>query len=131
LKKIALAMPTSLKQLKAGGALSDKQYDMYGQAVMEAVRNARRMPKDQWPIYPRHQSPRVPRKVPARVKALRAWRDAKAEELDLNEALLFNRALIKAIATDNPATKASLAKVDGIHQWQVDAFGDEILAVLK
>jgi ribonuclease D len=131
LKKIALAMPTSLKQLKAGGALSDKQYDMYGQAVMEAVRNARQMPKDQWPIYPRHRSPRVPRKVPARVKALRAWRDAKAEELDLNEALLFNRALIKAIAIDNPATKASLAKVEGIHQWQVDAFGDEILAVLK
>jgi ribonuclease D len=131
LKKIALTMPTSLKQLEADGTLSDKQYDMYGKAVMEAVRNARRMPKDQLPIYPRHRSPKVPRKVPARVKALRAWRDAKAEELDLNEALLFNRALIKAIAADNPATKASLAEVDGIHQWQVDAFGDDILSVLK
>jgi ribonuclease D len=131
LKKIALAMPASLKQLKAGGILSDKQFDMYGKAVMEAVRNARRMPKDQLPIYPRHRSPRVPRQVPARVKALRAWRDAKAVELDLDAALLFNRALIKAIAIENPSTTASLSKVDGIHKWQVDVFGDDILSVLK
>ncbi len=131
LKKIALAMPTSLKQLKSGGALSDKQYDMYAKAVMEAVRNARRMPKDQLPIYPRQRSPRVPRKVPARVKALRAWRDAKADELELNSALLLNRAVIKAIAVENPDTKSALAKVDGIHQWQVDAFGDSIIAVLQ
>ena len=130
LKKIALAIPTSLKQLKNSGALSDRQYDMYAKAVMEAVRNARRMPKDQLPVYPRQRSPRVPRKVPARVKALRAWRDVKAEELDLNSALLLNRALIKAIAIDNPDSKATLAQVDGIHQWQVEAFGDGILKVL-
>lgn len=131
LKKIALAIPTSMKQLKACGALSDKQYDMYAKAVMEAVRNARRMPKGQLPIYPRQRSPRVPRKAPARVKALRAWRDAKADELDLNAALLLNRALIKAIAIENPATTTALAKVDGIHQWQVDAFGDDIVEILK
>ena len=131
LKKIALAMPTSLKQLKAGAALSDRQYDMYAKAVMEAVRNARRMPKSQLPVYPRQRSPRVPRKVPARVKAIREWRDAKSEQLELNAALLFNRALIKAIAVENPATKADLAKVDGIHQWQVDAFGNDLLQVLK
>ncbi len=131
LKKIALAMPTSLKQLRASRVLSDKQYDMYAKAVMEAVRNARCMPKDQLPIYPRQRSPRVPRKVPARVKALRAWRDAKAEELDLSAALLLNRALIKAIAIENPATTTALAKVDGIHQWQVDAFGDAIIDTLQ
>ncbi len=131
LKKIALAMPSSLKQLQASGALSDRQYDMYAKAVMEAVRNARRIPKDQLPIYPRQRSPRVPRKVPARVKALRSWRDAKAEQLDLNASLLLNRALIKAIAVENPATKTALSKVDGIHQWQVDAFGDGILKVLQ
>jgi ribonuclease D len=131
LKKIALAMPTSLNQLKASRVLSDKQYDMYAKAVMEAVRNARRMPKDQLPVYPRQRSPRVPRKVPARVKTLRAWRDAKAEELDLNAALLLNRALIKAIAIENPATTTALAKVDGIHQWQVDAFGDAIIDTLQ
>lgn len=130
LKKIALAIPTSLKQLKASRVLSDKQYDMYAKAVMEAVRNARHMPKDQLPVYPRQRSPRVPRKVPARVKALRAWRDAKAEELDLNAALLLNRALIKAIAIENPATTSALAKVDGIHRWQVEAFGDAIIDTL-
>jgi ribonuclease D len=131
LKKIALVIPAGMKQLKACGALSDKQYDMYAKAVMEAVRNARRMPKGQLPIYPRQRSPRVPRKVPARVKALRAWRDAKADELDLNAALLLNRALIKAIAIENPTTTAALTKVDGIHQWQVDAFGDDIVEILK
>ena len=62
---------------------------------------------------------------------LRAWRDSKAEHLGLNPALVLNRALIKAIAVDNPKDKVSLGKVEGIHQWQVQAFGDGILKALK
>ena len=131
LKKIAVSPPTDLKRLKAGKALSDKQFEMYGKAVMEAVRNARRIPDAQLPTYPRQRSPRVPRQVPARVKSLRAWRDKTAEKFNLDSALLLNRALIKAIAVENPDTREQLEKVEGIHKWQVKAFGNEILEALK
>lgn len=131
LKKIAVAPPSSLDHLKSSKALSDKQYDMYGKAVMEAIRNAQRIPKAQLPKYPRQRSPKVPRQVPARVKALRMWRDQEAQKLDLNSALLLNRALIKAIAVENPTDIEALGKVESIHQWQVDAFGEAILNALK
>ena len=131
LKKIAMAPPVDLKRLKAGKALSDKQFEMYGKAVMEAVRNAMQIPTAQLPIYPRQRSPRVPRQVPARVKTLRTWRDQTAERFDLDSALLLNRALIKAIAVENPDTIEKLSMVEGIHNWQVDAFGDDILKALQ
>ena len=131
LKKIAMAPPVDLKRLRAGKALSDKQFEMYGKAVMEAVRNAMQIPTVQLPIYPRQRSPRVPRQVPARVKTLRTWRDQTAERFDLDSALLLNRALIKAIAIENPDTIEKLSMVEGIHNWQVDAFGDDILKALQ
>jgi hypothetical protein len=49
----------------------------------------------------------------------------------LDSALLLNRSLIKAIAVENPDTIDKLTKVEGIHNWQVDAFGEEILKALK
>jgi ribonuclease D len=131
LKKIAVCPPGNLKQLKAGKALSAKQFEMYGKAVMEAVRNANRIPDAQLPTYPRQRSPRVPRQVPARVKALKEWRDQTAEKCGLDSALLLNRAVIKAIAVENPDSPKKLQKVEGIHTWQVEAFGEEILKTLK
>jgi len=130
LKKIAMAPPANLKQLKASRTLSDKQFEMYAQAVIEAVRNARHVPAEELPKYPRQRSPRISRKVPARVKALRTWRDSKAEQIGLNPALLLNRSLIKAIAVENPTDEKALAAVEGIHQWQVDAFGQAIIKAL-
>ena len=131
LKKIAVSQPTSLQQLKETSEMSAKQIEMYGNAVMEALRNARQVPEEELPRYPKQRSPRISSRVPPRVKVLRAWRDSKAEHLGLNPALVLNRALIKAIAVDNPKDKVSLGKVEGIHQWQVQAFGDGILKALK
>ena len=131
LKKIAIAQPASLKQLKETGEMSPKQMEMYGKAVMEALRNVCQIPEEELPRYPRHRSPRISGRVPPRVKLLRTWRDLKAEHLGLNPSLVLNRALIKAIAVTNPRDRASLDKVEGIHQWQVQAFGDDILKVLN
>jgi ribonuclease D len=130
LKKIAIALPASLKQLKESRELSDKQFDMYGNAVMEALRNVHRIPENQLPHYPRQRSPRLSSRVPARVKLLRAWRDQKAASLDLNPALVLNRALIKAVAVENPNDKAALSTIEGLHQWQREAFGKEIIETL-
>ncbi len=131
LKKIAIALPASLKQLKESRELSDKQFDMYGNAVMEALRNVHRIPEDQLPVYPRKRSPRLSSRVPPRVKRLRAWRDQKAADLDLNPALVLSRALIKSVAVENPKEKTELNNIEGLHQWQLEAFGEEILEALS
>jgi ribonuclease D len=131
LKKIAVAMPTDLTRLKSSGILSGKQFDMYGRAVMEAIRNASQIPKSKLPVYPRRKSPRLSRGVPERVKALREWRDETAARLELDPALVLNRALIRAIAVENPTRKATLGSIDGLHQWQANSFGGDILRILR
>jgi len=131
IKKIAMTMPTTLKQLKESKELSDRQFEMYGKAVMEALRNVYNIPEDELPRYPRQRSPRLSSRVPARVKVLRTWRDQMAANLQLNPALVLNRALIKAVAVDNPRDLSGLEKVEGMHQWQVEAFGEEILRTLN
>jgi ribonuclease D len=131
LNKIAVTLPTSLNQLRESCEMSEKQFDMYGKAVMEALRNVYNIPQNDLPRYPRQRSPRISSRVPARVKVLRAWRDQKAESLGLNPALVLNRALITTIAADNPKDRVTLEKVEGIHSWQVEAFGEDILRTLN
>jgi ribonuclease D len=104
---------------------------MYASAVMEALKNVRKIPRSQLPVYPRRRSPRLSRHVPERVKRLRAWRDGKALQLDLDPGLVLNRASISAIAVENPSDTAALNAIDGVTNWQTDAFGDEILKSLN
>jgi ribonuclease D len=131
LKKIAIALPATLKDLKESRELSDKQFDMYGNAVMEALRNVHRIPEDQLLHYPRQRSPRLSSRVPPRVKLLRQWRDQKAADLGLNPALVLNRAVIKAVAVENPKDKTDLKVIEGLHRWQLETFGGEILEALR
>jgi ribonuclease D len=130
LKKIAVAMPRDEKQLKQSGALSSKQQEMYAGAIVEVLKNVRKIPHDQLPVYPRRRSPRLSRHVPERVKRLRAWRDEKASHLELDPGLVLNRSSISAIAVENPSDRAALMAIDGVAHWQVEAFGDEILKSL-
>jgi ribonuclease D len=129
--KIAVAAPASLKALKQVNMLSDRQVDMYGHDIVAAVAGAKQIAREELPIYPRQRSPRLSPRVPARVKSLRTWRDKVAEKLELDPALLFNRALIRDIAIQKPRTEAELASVQGIHQWQVRSYGNQILDIIN
>jgi ribonuclease D len=130
LKKIAVALPRSIKQLKACNALSNRQSEMYSTAIMEALKNAHNIPDSHLPVYPRRRSPRLSRRVPGRVKRLREWRDAKALELELDPGLVLNRTAISAIAVQDPADASALAAVDAVHKWQIKAFGEVFLEAM-
>ncbi len=131
LKKIAMAMPTTQKKLNATGALSLRQMEMYAKPVMTALKQARQLPKAALPVYPRRKSPRLSPQVPERVNRLRVWRDQMARTLRLDPGLVLNRAVIKAIAVENPSNYVNLEQVEGIHKWQAKAFGNHLLNVLK
>ena len=129
--KIASAMPSSLKALRNLSTLSDRQIDMYGKSIVASVKAARKQPENELPAYPRKKSPRLSPKVPTRVKTIRTWRDKLARKLDLDPALLLNRSLIRDIAIVKPDSRETLAAIDGLHQWQVDSFGDQIVRLLN
>ena len=127
---IAAAKPVSFSQLERTGALSPTQAAMYGNEILRAVKTALDLPEQRLPAYPlKKKSPQGPR-IPRRIKALKQWRDKKADDLALDPGLVLNKALITAIAARQPHDLDDLSGIDSIRHWQIDTFGRDILAVL-
>ena len=103
---------------------------MYGGAIQEAIRKALAIPENRLPLYPRKRSQHIEPAVRRRMKVLKAWRDEKADTLQLDPSIVFSKAQITVIAGINPKDKAAFSRVEGIKRWQHKAFGGEILQVL-
>jgi len=131
LLKIATELADSPQAFERIGCLSNNQIRMHGKALAGVVKKALALVPEQLPVYPRRKRPSFSSKVPERIKAIKAWRDAKAERLALDPALLFNKALMTAIAVARPTNAIELRKIEGIRNWQVESFGDELLTVLS
>ncbi|MDM8526246.1 HRDC domain-containing protein [Desulfococcaceae bacterium HSG8] len=131
LMKIARSMPVSLKQLEKIRALSRKQNVMYGNLLVEAVTEASKAPEKDLPFYPRKKAPVLPPKAPERVKALKRWRDARAQKLEIDPALISNKSLLNTISIKNPCNIEELESVREMKNWQIQAFGKDIITVLR
>jgi ribonuclease D len=127
---IAAELADSPREMEATGCLSAKQIRIYGKKLAGIVRKAKAIPTVELPVYPRNRRPKVSPKVPDRIKAIKEWRDRRAEQLELDPALLFNKALMTAMAVKKPADIEHLRKIEGIRNWQVKDFGEEIVEVL-
>ena len=131
LMKIAMASPSTLAHLKDLRIISQKQLSMYGTDLVETVINVLKIPENRLPSYPKKKAPVRSPEVPKRVKALKEWRDKRAEELGLDPAILCNKAIVTAIAVNNPASLKHLEVIEDMKDWQRIAFGEDIIAVLK
>lgn len=131
LKNLALLEHSDLKHLERACALSRKQIGMYGGAIQEAIRKALAIPENRLPLYPRKRSQYIEPAVRKRMRVLKAWRDKKADTLQLDPSIVFSKAQIAAIAGINPKDKAAFSRVEEIKRWQHKAFGGEIFQVLK
>lgn len=131
LLKIAGETPQTPEDLEATGALSRKQFHMYGQAVLEAVHRAMALSEKDLPRYPRKSAPRLSASAPRRVQALKAWRDRKADDLGMDPGLLINKTLIQAVAVANPSHPDELRQIPEFRDWRRKAFGSAIVDALK
>lgn len=130
LKNMAVEMPETAKQLQRSGALSKKQIQMYGAAILETIETAKSIPEKDLPIYPRKKAPRRSPAVPRRFEALKTWRDGEAEKLEIDPALLFNKSILTTIAIENPRSMEALSQIQGIRNWQINDFGERLLQAL-
>ena len=129
--KIATVRPVTLRRLKNTKALSNRQISMYGNDLIKVVAEALKTPDNELPVYPSKKPPMLPDGAPKRIKALKTWRASKAKTLNIDPGILCNNALITAIAVKNPDDNKSLETVEEMKNWQVQAFGTEIIKVLK
>lgn len=66
-----------------------------------------------------------------RVASLKEWRKGAAARVGLELSLILPQRLIDKIADANPGTLEALAAVDGLRKWRVEAFGEEMLRLIK
>lgn len=130
LLKIASDMIDTPKAMETSRCLSVKQIRIYGKPLSSIVKKAKTIADNALPVYPRKRRPSVSPKVPERSKAIKAWRDDLADRLEIDPALLFNKAQITAIAIKKPQDMEALRRVDGIRNWQVNDFGETLLGLL-
>ena len=131
LMQLAQTKPATPEELVACGALSAKQIQIYGAAVLEAIDAALGIATSRLPRYPRRTVPSVGPMVPERVRALRTWRDKEAHKLGLDPAVLFNKAQLFAIAQGCPQRLKDFESLPDIRRWQIDSYGKKLLGVLR
>ena len=129
--KITTARPVTLRRLKNINALSNRQISMYGSGLINVVAKTLKIPDSELPVFPSQRPPVLPNGASAKIKALKFWRASKANALGIDPGMLCNNALITAIAVKNPGDGKSLETVKGIKSWQKQAFGTEIIGILK
>ncbi|MGB2687682.1 MAG: HRDC domain-containing protein [Desulfobacterales bacterium] len=129
--KIVTARPVTLRRLENTKALSNRQISMYGSDLTKVVAKTLKIPESELPVFPSQKPPVLSNGVPAKIKALKSWRASKASALGIDPGMLCNNALITAIAVKNPGDVKSLETVKEMKNWQKQAFGAEIIRVLK
>jgi ribonuclease D len=129
--KIVTARPVTLRRLENTKALSNRQISMYGSDLTKVVAKTLKIPESELPVFPSQKPPVLSNGVPAKIKALKSWRASKASALGIDPGMLCNNALITAISVKNPGDVKSLETVKEMKNWQKQAFGTEIIRVLK
>jgi ribonuclease D len=130
LLELAGTPPHDITQLAQIRGCTPRVVGRWGEAILAAIARAEGTPEALLPVMPRRPRPVVPAEVRRRIEALRAWRAAATGRLALDAGVLLPGRLIERIAEAAPADVASLARVDGVRRWRVDALGAEIVAAI-
>jgi len=64
-------------------------------------------------------------------EALRKWRTQRAQTRGVDVARVATSALLGALAQAAPGDEQALRAVDGMEDWRVDEYGDELLGVVR
>ncbi|HEX8696802.1 MAG TPA: ribonuclease D [Longimicrobium sp.] len=131
LLEMSATAPQSTQALTAVTGVSEGMAQRRGRELLAAVRRGLAVPEDQLPRWPR--APRWERdlELEARVEALKAARNRRAEELELDPGFLISRNMLEEVARAQPKTPEQLAEVPGVRRWQVEAFGEALLRALR
>ncbi len=131
LMKIAIRGPRTVKSLEKLRVLSPRQISMYGTDIVSAVKKGFDVSPDRLPVYPRRKAPKLPPQVPHRLKVLKAWRDRRAVDLELELPMVMTKAQLTAVATECPRSIEAVEALPDLKNWQKKEFSKEIVAVLK
>jgi ribonuclease D len=128
--QLARDVPTTRAGLEVVKGLSRSLLGRQGDAILAAIARGQAVPDSALPKFPR--GPRWARdpEYEASVTRLKAARDRRAAELDMDPGVLCPRERLEAIARRNPTHVEELAELTEVRKWQVDVLGEQLIAAL-
>ena len=130
---LALAMnpPETQEALSAVKGVGRDTADRRGKAILAALRRAENLPDRDLPRLER--PPRRAREldVEARLAKLKGARAAITARLALEPGVICPNSVLDAIARRVPASLEELAQIPGMRRWQVETFGEDLLAAIR
>ncbi len=131
LLEIAQKKPDNTSRLYRSGILSKKQCQMYGESIVKAISSALEIPEEALPVYQKTKKrPSSPATV-RRIEALKKWRTRKADQLEIDPAMLINNSAIQKIAVEAPQNIPALQSIGVLRRWQVETFGEQWIDAVK
>ena len=101
-------------------------------SLEQAFLRAWKLPSSEWPDHPpRGKRPPYNPEFNARMDRLRAVRDARARELNLDPSLLASNAMLAAIASRNPKRLEDFMEIEKWLLWQTEILGRPFLEALN
>ena len=123
--------PMAEEEIKSIKGLSPRQVKALGHSILKKIGEALDLPREELPVYPKKVDKRISPKAAERAKALRKWRERRANELVLELGFVCANAQIRSLALINPMKSEDLEGINGLRDWQRQVFGREICEVLR
>lgn len=127
---LATDPPRSAREIGTRKGIGEKLVQRHGRELMAAVQRGLDQPKEEWPRVPKGK--RWPRDndYDDRLKRLKQARDRLTHENDLRLGIVASNQMLSEMARLLPGDRAALAAMPGMRRYQVENFGDALLAAL-
>lgn len=127
LMELARRAPRRKEELSRVHGMSRGQMRRYGRDLLRVIDKARR-----------HDPPRRPRRnrrppddVLHRYDLLHQWRKERGRERGVESDVIVSKDALWEMARRNPQTVEALREIEGIGDWRRQAYGEEIVALLR
>ncbi len=128
---LAQAAPQDDVELGRISGITPRVSARFGRDILAAIARGRATPEPALPVLSRPMRSSVPAVVSRRAEALRRWRVGAVERYGLEPGALLPNRLISVLAEAGPRDREALAAIDGLRQWRIATFGDELLDVVR
>ncbi len=132
LLSIARAAPVGMKRLSESCGLPTSVVRRFGKDLLNAVSEGLAIPKERFPTIERRSRPAHNPVYDRSLERLKALRNRRARDLDMQPGLLCPNGTLQAVARTAPSSTKALRAISEIRAWQVDALGEgDILAAVQ
>ncbi len=131
--ELARARPRSARKLVEVSGFTHRMLRRVGDAALEAVAEGERKgPLNRLPSVAKKDGTRGLGELEVELfERLKRWRKDLAHQQQIESAYLLNRHVMVSIARLRPDQEQALAQIEGLQPWQLEMFGDELLAVVR